>query len=485
MTYFKNYIVLFGGFQDTSQQTKYLQDLWLYDTQNFAWLNPPLPPASQKPDARSSFSFLPHESGAVLYGGYSRVKTTTTAGKRSKGGWQAIRSILKPMVHQDTWFLRIKQAPSESPANAPPSVRWERRKRPANAPNPPRAGTAMVYHKSRGICFGGVHDVEESEEGIDSEFFDTLFAWNIDRNRFFPLSLRRPKNVNKKTQPQADRVNKRERGKADEEELLRNLAALETRGSGTDPDAMEITVANQEADHEEPEASEQPVQFSMPHPRFNAQLAVQGDALYIYGGTYEHGDREYTFDEMFAIDLGKLDGVKQIFHRDVENWVAGNEEESSDEDEEDEEESEDEEMVDARTITATEVADSIGPDAEAKTPALTATEASLEEEEEEEKPGGEDSTPHPRPFEALRDFFARTSGPWQQILLEEHKGLDTDSETSIKELRKMAFEKAENKWWECREEVMALEDEQEEAGIGEVVSIADRGDVGTGTGRRR
>ena len=28
MTHFKNYIVLFGGFQDTSQQTKYLQDVW-------------------------------------------------------------------------------------------------------------------------------------------------------------------------------------------------------------------------------------------------------------------------------------------------------------------------------------------------------------------------------------------------------------------------------------------------------------------------
>ncbi|KAK0879287.1 Kelch repeat-containing protein 3, partial [Friedmanniomyces endolithicus] len=26
MTFFKNYIVLFGGFQDTSQQTRYLQD---------------------------------------------------------------------------------------------------------------------------------------------------------------------------------------------------------------------------------------------------------------------------------------------------------------------------------------------------------------------------------------------------------------------------------------------------------------------------
>ena len=28
----------------------------------------------------------------------------------------------------------------------------------------------MAYHKGRGILFGGVHDVEENEEGIESEF---------------------------------------------------------------------------------------------------------------------------------------------------------------------------------------------------------------------------------------------------------------------------------------------------------------------------
>jgi hypothetical protein len=94
MTYYKNYIILFGGFQDTSQQTKYLGDLWIYDTQNFVWHNPVLPLASQKPDARSSFSLLPHEAGAVLYGGYSRVKATLT-GKQMKGGGQAQRNVLK------------------------------------------------------------------------------------------------------------------------------------------------------------------------------------------------------------------------------------------------------------------------------------------------------------------------------------------------------------------------------------------------------
>ena len=482
MTYFKNYIVLFGGFQDTSQQTKYLQDLWLYDTNSFMWFNPTLPPASQKPEARSSFSLLPHDSGAVLYGGYSRVKATATAGKRSKGGGQAMRSILKPIVHQDTWFFRITQPPQGSAPNAPPTVRWERRKRPANAPNPARAGAAMVYHKSRGISFGGVHDVEESEEGIESEFFDTLFAWNIDRNRFFPLALRRPRNPTKKAQSQAERSSRRERGKADEEELLRNLAALEARGSGADHDAMELTVTKDEEEAEESEVPEQPVQYAMPHPRFNAQLAVQDDLLYIYGGTYEHGDREFTFDEMYAIDLGKLDGVKQIFHREVENWVVSDDEEAeSEEDEESEEESEDEEMADAPAADA---------DADVKPPepvdAQKAPDMPMEgplEEEEEQKAEVVDFHPHPRPFESLRDYFGRTTYEWQQTLMQEQAKTGLDSDASIKELRKKAFEKAENKWWDCREEIIALEDEQEEAGIGEVVSIAERGE--TGPTRRR
>src|SRR6201994_439778 len=86
MTYFKNYIILFGGFQDTSQQTKYLNDLWIYDCTTFTWHEPKLPTGAGKPDPRSSFSLLPHESGAVLYGGYSRVKSASGGQKQGKGG---------------------------------------------------------------------------------------------------------------------------------------------------------------------------------------------------------------------------------------------------------------------------------------------------------------------------------------------------------------------------------------------------------------
>jgi Domain of unknown function (DUF4110)/Galactose oxidase, central domain len=473
MTYFKNLVILFGGFQDTSQQTKYLQDLWIYDTQKYTWHETKLPPASQKPDPRSSFSLLPHESGAVVYGGYSRVKTMSAAGKQGKSvGPQ--RNILRPMIHQDTWFLRITLPEAPSQTEMDPSVRWERRKKPANPPNPARAGANMAFHKGRGILFGGVHDVEESEEGIDSEFFDVLYAWNTDRNRFFPLTLRRRRIIPKKQQPVSTRA--RGRGKADEEELLRNLAALETKGSieNAKDVHMEIDEAPQE---DAPGKRDAVIRFELPHKRFNAQLTVQDDTLFIFGGTFERGDQEFTFNDMYSIDLVKLDGVKEIFFRQPENWSSKmEEEEESDEDEEDatsEEEDEDAMSIDVASTAPTEVS-------------LPVSDAELATETETETSAKEDPRPFPRPFENLRDFFARTSNEWQDIVMAgaRAKGLTIGAESSIKELRKKAFDQAEERWWDCREEIRVLEDEQEEAGIGEVISIADRGAENGGARRR-
>ena len=490
MTYFKNYVILYGGFQDTSQQTKYLSDLWIYDCQNFVWHNPVLPAVSQKPDARSSFSFLPHDGGAVIYGGYSRVKATATTGRQAKGSDRSTRAALKPMIHQDTWLLRITQPSAEQPSTTAPIVRWERRKKPANLLNPSRAGATMVHHKGRGILFGGVHDVEESEEGIDSEFFGGLFAWNIDRNRFFQLTLRKPRGPQKARQlPNQGGGGRRGREKADGAELLRNLAALEKGESIADSEMMDIHDQAVDEVADGPARPPKPTTMELPHRRFNAQLAVQGDVLFMYGGTFEQGDREFTFDDMSAIDLSKLDGVKQIFQREPENWLGSEDEDSGDED--DEEGSSDEEGetdrppegMDLDVATPTEPAMRVNAEEVKPDPASDSLGPDLEEE-----PAVIDNLPHPRPFETLRDFYYRTSVQWQEVLIEDYqlRGAAPES-TSIKELKKDAFTRAEAKWWDSREEITVLEDAQEEAGIGEVVSIVDRGEKAAGApaARRR
>lgn len=493
MTYYKNYILLFGGFQDTSQQTKYLADLWLYDTQNFVWHEAVLPLATLKPDARSSFSFLPHESGGILYGGYSRVKAVVT-GRQTKGGGQAQRNVLKPKIHEDCFFLRIVQPAADTPPGTSPAVRWERRKKPANAPNPARAGATMAYHKNRGIQFGGVHDVEESEEGINSEFFNTLFAWNIERNRFFSLSLRKPRTGQRKPQSN-ERGGRRGRGQAKEDELLRSLAALQAGKYLADEDEMDVDKVEGDTDASALPAKEVLMEF--PHPRFNAQLAVQGDQLFIYGGTFEKGDREYTFDEMFSLDLGKLDGMEQIFRRDVENWIGSDDEDSGDE-EEDSENSEYDENFDGGTV----VPDSTVLYTESKrkgkekagietaqgseTVCTTGSSSFDDTPEDTSSTTSEDNLPHPRPFETRRDFFQRTGNEWQEVLMTSLRWQGIQPETlSVKDIKTRAFEMSETKWWDCREEITTLEDEQEAAGIGEIVTLADRGETSGGAGRRR
>jgi hypothetical protein len=493
MVPFKRYILLFGGFQDTSQQTKYLNDLYIYDCQTFQWHIPVLPPAAMRPEPRSSFSFLPHDTGAVLYGGYSRIKTSTSAGK-SKGGRQASRVIMKPLVHQDTWFLRITPPPPEAAMNTLPTVRWEKRKKPVNSPNPARAGATMVHHKGRGIAFGGVHDVEEDEEGIDSEFFNHLLAFNIDRNRFFQLSLRKPRAQPAKKQGGGgganERGGRRGRGKADEEQLLRNLALIE--GKGALDDEQTPIKPEEDSDDDDDVKIEKPVQYEMPHPRFNAQLAVQDDTLYIYGGTFEKGDREFTFDEMHSIDLGKLDGAKEIFRRELEDWQGSededSEEEEDDEDEDDDDEGESEDDTAAATCTpATSVAaEETRVKAEDAAAAAAAKKQAAEDEEIQDDAAAaeqSDGLPSPRPFESLRDFFSRTNHQWQDIILEEHKFKHANqiTERSVKEIRKSAFERSEQKWWDVREEMQLLEDEQEAAGIGQVVALESRGE-GSGSG---
>lgn len=93
----------------------------------------------------------------------------------------------------------------------------------------------------------------------------------------------------------------------------------------------------------------------------------------------------------------------------------------------------------------------------------------------------------PQPFESRREFFVRTSAEWQEILMTSLRWKGIQPETlTIKEIKSKAFELSEEKWWDCREEITALEDEQEAAGIGEVVSLTDRGDSAAGgAGRRR
>ena len=294
----------------------------------------------------------------------------------------------------------------------------------------------------------------------------------------FPLLLEKPRAAPKRAFEDKE---KRGRGRADEAELLRNLAALETKGTIGDADDMDLDLMGED----KPAAPVQKASLTtMPHPRFNAQLAVQGDVLYIFGGTFERGDREFTFAEMHAIDLGKMDGVTEIYRTELDRWQEDHAESESNSDEDDDSEDSDSGDEEGSGVALPPSEISTIPSTPPVEPPEVRNEPDNEDAESSEGIAT-DNRPHPRPFESLREFFVRTSNLWQDLILADARYSNESSAQSVKQLRKAAFEIAETKWWDSREEITAEEERQEEAGIGEIVSMADRGNEGGGANRRR
>ena len=78
-------------------------------------------------------------------------------------------------------------------------------------------------------------------------------------------------------------------------------------------------------------------QLTVPSPRFNAGMAFKGGSLYLFGGLWESGEKDYTLKDFYSLDTKKLDTWNTIIEDDVRamEWVQ---EEDDDEDEEDDEE---------------------------------------------------------------------------------------------------------------------------------------------------
>ncbi|KAI8855053.1 hypothetical protein BC829DRAFT_438889 [Chytridium lagenaria] len=268
----KNYIFVFGGFYDTGHEVRYLNDLHVFDIQECKWQELVVP--EPKPTKRSGFQLVLHNDTMVLYGGYAKE---AVKGQKEKG-----------VVYTDIWHMKLSFQFD--------ALRWERQKKAGFTPDP-RSGSTMAYCKSRAYMFGGVLDVKEDEEKIESICTDDMFQLNIEQNRFYPVSVNR--------KPAADgRVN-------------------------------------------------------FPSSRFNSMLCVVKAKIYLFGGTLERGSKEVTYGDFWALDLDKGRCDTECIVRDEaagSSWLGtesdsesgesdseDDDEDSDDDDEDDDDESDEEE----------------------------------------------------------------------------------------------------------------------------------------------
>ncbi|CDO93436.1 unnamed protein product [Kluyveromyces dobzhanskii CBS 2104] len=436
MAVWKNFIILHGGFRDLGTSTTYLNDLWVFDITNYKWKQIDFPVNHPIPDARSGHSLISTADGAVLWGGYTKVK----AGK----------GLQKGKILSDCWYLKMKSDLG--------AIRWERRKKQGTQPSP-RVGCSMVHHKGRGVLFGGVYDFEETEESLRSIFYNDLYTYQIENNRWYSMSLRPQRKKNTVAQSKSSRNKDKEL-----EDILNQIldkANLRDANDDEDNKAFEdqmnqlgIEDSDDDSEGEKRNLKSYETMLTLPHVRFNAATAVVDDTLFIFGGAVEVGEKEYPTDSFYSIDMNKLDGVK-VFWEDLDDVIRAEKLGEQDSDDEfDDEDDEDDEDDDAEEIADRQ---------------LEAEEEDEEEEEEEpeeeyEIPDDRPWLPHPKAFETLRAFYVRTGPTFLEW------AISSNRESKGKHLKTKSFEQCQDRWWERREQVRIEEDKLEElGGVDEVI----------------
>merc|ERR1712157_667699 len=69
-----------------------------------------------------------------------------------------------------------------------------------------------------------------------------------------------------------------------------------------------------------------------PGPRMNTHMTMKNGILYLYGGILEQGDRSYILNDLWSIDIKKMNQWKRINKTDKVNWEGSDKGDSDDED---------------------------------------------------------------------------------------------------------------------------------------------------------
>ncbi len=424
MAIVKSKLFVFGGFVDTGFDIKYLNDLYFIDLSldTLKWTKVETSATDIVPSPRSGFHWVAVDDDILLYGGYCRervAKAKNVSHKGKKKGGKVVEESMESrgIVLQDLY--RLSSVTSK----------WQKVKKSGYGPSA-RAGFSMVLHKQNMVIFGGVEDDETDDYDMQSVFYSDMFALNIEKRKWFPLTLR--KKGGKKARRRRAKAGPSSAGIIVEKDILET-------GDVDMEDERNEDDDNEELDTEALEAALKVQQEDdlVPCGRFNAMACVQKNTLYIAGGNVEKKDKELTLDDIWCVDLNKLDEFHQLkeLSEECSRWVASDsEDDEQDDDDENDGEAEDmEEQLD-----------------------------SDEEDERQKRRNRRDrlrsrvehsdgSNLVPLVNETLKDFFDRTKKYWVGEVL-------NTLGYGGKELRRVAFEWAFKRYWEIKPTLKELED---------------------------
>ncbi|KAL0055849.1 hypothetical protein WJX82_005035 [Trebouxia sp. C0006] len=263
MVVFKNKLILFGGFHDDGTgDAKYFNDVWEYDTEEHTWTCRSSAAAGGGPAPRGGCQVALHGSVLFVFGGHT--------------AWREGKQEVEK-VHDDVWALDLQ------------TWQWEKVKKAGMAPTP-RTSFALVTHKKRAIIFG------QSGELLQPDLADKLSRAGVDKESALYKA--------------AARIQSRFRGYT----VRKAYKAYKLGGKVSEllysPALYGIDLSAQ----------------NMPKPRARCSpmVAVVGNTLWLFGGTVEIALDDISLDDLWALDLNKLDGwhcVKENTTGDVKETM--------------------------------------------------------------------------------------------------------------------------------------------------------------------
>ncbi|XP_051661687.1 kelch domain-containing protein 4 isoform X2 [Manacus candei] len=329
-------------------------------------------------------------------------------GYQDLGADQRIKKdVDKGTLHTDMFLLKAEGVGKEEE-----KWTWSRLS-PSGVKPPPRSGFSVAVGPSnRSLLFGGVQD-EEEEESLEGDFFNDIYFYDMGKNRWFPAQLKGPKSEKRKRR----RGRQAESEAAGDEEVEQRppQGPLEIIKEVVAEDGTVMTIKQvisgpaEEKERSESEEEEEGGALGQqvePCPRSNAMVAVKHGVLYVYGGMFEVGDRQFTLSDLHSIDLHKMEEWKVLVEMDpkAQEWLEESESDEEDDDVEGAEGGEEEE------------------------------ESSEEESEDDE---GEEQHPAVEPGENPEEYLSRTEQYWIKVA-RSHMGPEAKEKKVVKVAHAMA-----------------------------------------------
>ncbi|XP_061197077.1 kelch domain-containing protein 4-like [Saccostrea echinata] len=331
----KKLLIVFGGFHDNIRDYKYFNDVYAFNVEDYTWSKLDVSGVPPAPRSGCIMAAMPDQYRVTVYGGYSKEKVK--------------RDIDKGTTHIDMTILMPEGKLKDE--TIPVKWKWVTAKQSGARPTPRCGMSCSVAPGNRAFCFGGVFDEEEDEEQIEGKFFNEFYLLDLEKNKWFLVNLRgkREQVPEKKKRRRKKEDDGAEDGAEDgmeedgEEEMevatdkVSNMNIEEAVEEADDTEMAEGAsntmfddgvfqvkigpALGSTTDQEMGEDGDKAVKVFQPHPRMGPLMVVKNGILFLYGGMFEKGDKQFTFKDFYSLDLDKMEEWKVLIENDESKLV--------------------------------------------------------------------------------------------------------------------------------------------------------------------